>query len=292
MTEEESEAVSFKTKVRIPSKPLNVQITVFGSSAHINWQPPLYPNGYIETYEINIIKSDQRLKRAVPTTIRKDRRSREVYIRDSFEPYTYYDVKVAARNRKGKGRPWFRVLFTVSAPDSKLYFQKYNTFYICWKIQFLFFFQAKANFFFFSILTVPAKPGAPMAKPFKDSAINITFQLPTFGGLPNYFKVYYRPRGKPNQVRMVKTQMFPERAWILVTGLDFLVYEFWTVGANDLGLSESSDITEQQPSKSLLIPIHLMLIFFQIRTLNINTHLAFSISTSNQFSNFIIIINC
>ena len=35
-----------------------------------------------------------------------------------------------------------------------------------------------------------------MAKPFDDSAINITFQRPTFGGLPTSFFVYYRPRGK------------------------------------------------------------------------------------------------
>ena len=124
MTEEESEAVSFKTDPRIPSVPLNVQITVFGSAAHINWQPPLYPNGYIETYEINIIGNDPRLTRAVQKTVRKDRRSREVYISDFFEPYTYYDVQVAARNRQGKGRPWVREKFTVSAPDSKSYFQK------------------------------------------------------------------------------------------------------------------------------------------------------------------------
>ena len=34
-----------------------------------------------------------------------------------------------------------------------------------------------------------------MAKPFDDTAINITFQRPTYGGLPSTFEVYYRPRG-------------------------------------------------------------------------------------------------
>lgn len=43
------------------------------------------------------------------------------------------------------------------------------------------------------------------------------------------------------------SQEFPERAWILITGLDFAVYDFWTVGVNDLGQSETSDVTEQQP---------------------------------------------
>ena len=100
-----------------------------------------------------------------------------------------------------------------------------------------------------------------MTKPFDDFTINITFQRPTYGGLPSYFEVYYRPRGKHNQAPMVKTQNFPQRAWILVTGLDFLVYDFWTVGVNDLGQSEISDVTEQQPIRklsksSLLMPIN------------------------------------
>ena len=90
-----------------------------------------------------------------------------------------------------------------------------------------------------------------MAKPFDDSAINITYQRPTFGGLPNYFEVYYRPRGEYYQAPMVKSQKFPQRAWILITGLDFLVYDFWTVGVNDLGQSETSDVTEQQPLRKL-----------------------------------------
>lgn len=30
-------------------------------------------------------------------------------------------------------------------------------------------------------------------------------------------------------------------------GLDFLVYDFWTVGVNSMGQSETSDVTEQQP---------------------------------------------
>ena len=42
---------------------------------------------------------------------------------------------------------------------------------------------------------VPGKPGAPKADPFDDSAINITFQRPTYGGLPTKFFVYVRPKG-------------------------------------------------------------------------------------------------
>ena len=119
ITEEESEMVSFKTEARVPSTPVNVQLTVYGDSAHINWQPPIYPNGYIETYDITIIGTDPRLTTPVQKTIRKDRRSREAYLMGMFEPYTYYDVQVSARNRKGAGEPWVRILFTVSDKDSK-----------------------------------------------------------------------------------------------------------------------------------------------------------------------------
>ena len=119
MTEEESEMVSFKTEPRVPGTPVNVQLTVYGDAAHINWQPPIYPNGYIETYEITIIGTDPRLTTPFQKTVRKDRRSREAYLMDIFEPYTYYDVQVSARNRKGRGEPWVRILFTVSAKDSK-----------------------------------------------------------------------------------------------------------------------------------------------------------------------------
>ena len=41
----------------------------------------------------------------------------------------------------------------------------------------------------------------------------------------------------------VVEQAFPQQAWKLVTGLDFLVYDFWTVGVNSMGQSETSDVT-------------------------------------------------
>ena len=43
---------------------------------------------------------------------------------------------------------------------------------------------------------VPGKPGQPKATPFDDTAINVTFQRPSYGGLPSKFMVYYRPTGK------------------------------------------------------------------------------------------------
>ena len=54
----------------------------------------------------------------------------------------------------------------------------------------------------------------------------------------------------------MKTQKFPNRAWILIKELDFLVYDFWTIGVNELGQSETSDITEQQPIRKLKPQAH------------------------------------
>ena len=56
------------------------------------------------------------------------------------------------------------------------------------------------------------------------------------------------------------SQTFPHRAWILITDLEFLVYDFWTVGVNKLGQSETSDVTEMQavrrPSKLWFLHIN------------------------------------
>lgn len=105
----------------VPGVPLNVQLVVYGRSAHISWNPPLNPNGYIEQYEISWSLSRdsdrQQAKPAARTTIKKDRRSREAYMISDFEPFTYYDVRMSARNRVGPGEDFERILFSVGAPD-------------------------------------------------------------------------------------------------------------------------------------------------------------------------------
>ena len=45
----------------------------------------------------------------------------------------------------------------------------------------------------------------------------------------------------------IMEQAFPKRAWKLIYGLEFIPYDFWTVGINSMGQSETSDVTEQQP---------------------------------------------
>lgn len=126
-SEEESPVVSFKTAARISGVPSNINVVVYGNDAHISWQPPINPNGYIEQYEIVIQPSDSAGESATDgaETVNKDRRSREAYLMDEFKPFTYYDLKISARNRVGGGEQWEIQKFTVSAPDSK-YFCDYS----------------------------------------------------------------------------------------------------------------------------------------------------------------------
>lgn len=209
----ESGLIEFTSSARIPGYVSDVHLQIYGRSVHINWNPPLNPNGYIESYEIRWIetRNEGDTRPAKEERLTMDRRSREAYLINKMTPLTYFDVTIRARNRLGPGRPWVRERFAVSAED------------------------------------IPGKPGAPKAKPFDDTAINVTFQRPSYGGLPTKFYVYYRPTGhffdKPKRL----SQSFPNRAWTLVMGLDFLVYDFWTVGVNSMGQSETSDVTEQQP---------------------------------------------
>ena len=98
---------------------------MYGQSAHISWHPPIYPNGYIEQYEISWSKSkpvsstSETAQVEVGSRLSKDRRSREAYMINVFEPMTYYNVKLSARNRVGPGRDWEKSLVAVSADDSK-----------------------------------------------------------------------------------------------------------------------------------------------------------------------------
>lgn len=71
----------------------------------------------------------------------------------------------------------------------------------------------------FIFFVVPGKPGAPMAKPFDDTAINITFQRPTYGGLPSTFEVYYRPRGW-----FVYISFVSRFYWTTLTHADIFLY--------------------------------------------------------------------
>ena len=49
------------------------------------------------------------------------RSSREAYLLKVFEPLTYYNIKLSARNRQGQGQEWEKILVAVSANDSKLF---------------------------------------------------------------------------------------------------------------------------------------------------------------------------
>lgn len=124
MSDEESSIVSFKTAARMAGAPSNIKVVVYGNDAHINWQPPVHPNGYIEQYEIVIQPSDSAGDSATfgVEQVNKDRRSREAYLMNMFQPFTYYDLKLSARNRVGGGDQWEIQKFTVSAPDSKLFY--------------------------------------------------------------------------------------------------------------------------------------------------------------------------
>ena len=106
----------------VPGKPHNVKFKVYGSSVHISWHPPLFPNGYIEHYEISWRKSITEDASDSASRIIKNRRAREAYMINIFEPMTYYDLKLYARNRVGRGDDyWEKIMMTVSADDSKLY---------------------------------------------------------------------------------------------------------------------------------------------------------------------------
>ena len=64
--------------------------------------------------------------------------------------------------------------------------------------------------------------------------------------------------GKFFKQQVYYEQAFPDRAWILVKDLDYLIYDINTVGVNELGQSETSDVVEfrpkKKPSKLLLFP--------------------------------------
>ena len=36
----------------VPGKPFNVVLQIFGRSAKLTWNPPMYPNGFIEEYTV------------------------------------------------------------------------------------------------------------------------------------------------------------------------------------------------------------------------------------------------
>ncbi|XP_047146188.2 fibronectin type III domain-containing protein isoform X1 [Hydra vulgaris] len=221
----ESDVISFESDARVPDAPYGVQFRVFGRSAHISWQPPLNPNGYIEQYEITWENSQLELLGLPPVVVKTermsvDRRSREAYLINMFVPLTYYGVRINARNRIGPGGDWEKILVAVSEDD------------------------------------IPGKPNAPKAVSFDDTSINVTFQLPNYGGLPSMFYIFYRPRG--NYFKEVKnvSQLFPQQAWVLVKELQFVPYDFWTVGVNSMGQSETSDVTEQRPIRALKPEAH------------------------------------
>ena len=106
--------------------PSNVKFQIYGRSAHISWNPPLEPNGYIEQYEISWYEASQQETdddRARSTIQQQtmDRRSREEYLIETFQPLRYYTVRLLARNRMGPGQNWQLELVAVSAPDSKFF---------------------------------------------------------------------------------------------------------------------------------------------------------------------------
>ena len=123
----------------------------------------------------------------------------------------YYNIKISARNRVGRGLDWERQLVAVSEAD------------------------------------IPGKSDAPIVKPFDDSSLNVTFQRPGYGGLPTKFQILVRPKVHYFRDPVIYEQKFPQRAWFLVKNLDHYVYSIWTVGVNELGQSETSDVTECRP---------------------------------------------
>lgn len=108
----------------VPGYVSDVHLQIYGRSVHINWNPPLNPNGYIESYEIRWIetRNEGDTRPAKEERLTMDRRSREAYLINKMTPLTYFDVTIRARNRLGPGRPWVRERFAVSAEDSKLSF--------------------------------------------------------------------------------------------------------------------------------------------------------------------------
>jgi hypothetical protein len=209
----ESYKVSFTSEARVPGIPSNVKLVVYGNNIHLSWHPPINPNGYIEQYVVSWYESDKERRKRKLINQKKsfDRRSREAYLIGIFEPFVYYDIKLMARNRVGPGNDWQRERVVVSAAD------------------------------------IPGKGGAPLAVPFDDTKINVTYQRPSYGGLPTRIYIFYRPKGHYFSTALNISTEFPHRAWILITELEFLVYDFWTVGVNNMGQSETSDVTEMQP---------------------------------------------
>ena len=80
----ESEVVQFMTEARVSGPPSNVELKVYGRSAHLSWNPPVEPNAYIEQYDIYWMKTSPIDRQEKERNWKPmDRRSREVKLATS-----------------------------------------------------------------------------------------------------------------------------------------------------------------------------------------------------------------
>ncbi|XP_065067285.1 fibronectin type III domain-containing protein-like isoform X2 [Rhopilema esculentum] len=205
-----SDAIVFETRATKSGIPDNIKMTIYGDVLHVQWEPPLEPNGVTTGYIMQLRPKRDFQKKKKLDHIVVDKIEREYYIR-GMTPCVFYEVWIAAMNQAGEGQ-YFRRRMTVSIPDK------------------------------------PGRPSLPRVVPYDANAVNITYKLPGYGGLPTSFTVYYKHKDGSyydadpyfNSLT-VKGDNFRKRPWQTVKGLPELEYYFWTVGHNSMGDSINSD---------------------------------------------------
>ena len=96
--------------------PDNIKMTIYGDVLHVQWEPPLEPNGVTTGYIMQLRPKRDFQKKKKLDHIVVDRIEREYYIR-GMTPCVFYEVWIAAMNQAGEGQ-YFRRRMTVSIPDS------------------------------------------------------------------------------------------------------------------------------------------------------------------------------
>eukprot|EP00794_Sanderia_malayensis_P005991 gene5991-6687_t len=210
-----SNVLVFETRATKSGFPDNIKMTVYGDVLHVQWESPLEPNGQTTGFIIRLEPKRDAMKKKSLDMIVVDRIDREYYIR-GMTPCKFYDVLVGAQNVAGEGR-LFRRRMAVSYPD------------------------------------IPGTPNLPRVVPYDANAVNVTYKLPGYGGLPTKFKVFYKHKDAAFydansyfSSEFVEQVNFLKQPWQTVKGLPELEYAFWTVGENKLGSSVPSDLVISQ----------------------------------------------
>ncbi|XP_048584487.1 fibronectin type III domain-containing protein [Nematostella vectensis] len=210
----ESDAITFDTNEDVPGIVADVDVTPFAKYIFAQWGPPLESNGVLLGYAIAAVKHTQGQPDPPMNSVKFTElgTNKLEHLFEDVEQESHYIIYLKAKTRIGYGPVYTERVDTIKP-------------------------------------SAPAKPRAPFVVGYETDSVNVTFLFgKTKGGYPTEFKVKYRNKASSdNSYKETSWSNHFEKRWVIVGGLSQDLYEFITVGRNDLGESIDSPPADGRP---------------------------------------------